>query len=366
MEFPKVSHPVYKNINGTSGPAKAYGFLDKETFREFYYELDTLGQNQVRGRVLHVGMCHSDAFHGRSKWYPSLYPTSMGHEVVAEAIEVGPDVKNFKKGDIFLIGCMRSCCHKCTCCLKTNDNLCTGIETPKRLTFGLYFGGYGTHIQADEHWCFKAPQGLDLANAPPLMCAGVTTYAPLARLGKKGDKCVVIGIGGLGHLAVQFATKMGMEVVAFVSNLSSQEFVKGLGATKVVDWINGDLKEYENYFDIAINTLSFTPTIELATKLMSTLAPEAKYVQLGVGEASQPLYFPAFALIMKQLSIHGSAAGSRKETEEMLDFVVKNGVKVLCEHYTWEEFPKAFDKMENGKPIFRCVVDIDPVSKTFI
>ena len=243
MDFSKIQHPVYKNINDKSGNAEAWGFFKKDKFGHFFYDLPQLNNDEVRAVMLFTGLCHSDSMHGRSQWYDTLYPTVPGHEMVAKVDEVGSEVKDLKKGDVILVGCFRDNCKNCRYCKEGNDNLCL-LDRNVKFTYGLMFGGFGTHIQMKRYWVYPAPKGLNLETAAPLMCAGITTYAPLSRLGKKGMKAAIIGIGGLGHLAVQYAAKMGMEVTAFVHKLDLAEDIKKLGAVDVVDWVHGDLTPF--------------------------------------------------------------------------------------------------------------------------
>lgn len=352
-----IQHPVYKNINQKEGETEGWAFLNAKDFKKINFSMPDLGETEVRGKILYSGLCHSDVLTGRALWGDVLYPLSAGHEGVAEVIEVGSKVDKLKKGDIFLVGCFRNNCGSCHQCSDTYDNLCTGLEPAQKYTYGLYYGTYSSHIQLEQNWAIKAPEGLDLPNAAPLMCAGITTYAPIARYGKKGRKCAVLGVGGLGHMAVQYASKLGMEVTAFVSDLKSEEFVKGLGATHVVNWVSGDLEALKGSFQLLVNTLPIMPTPQQLEALVSTLEPNGDFVQLGVPNQAALFSVAPAAFVTSNISIHGSLVGSKKETEEMLEFSLKHGVKVLCEHFKFDEFDKALDKLENGKPIFRCVVD---------
>lgn len=353
----KIQHPIYQNINEKAGETEGWAFLNAKDFKKINFSMPPLGETEVRGKILYSGLCHSDVFTGRSLWGDALYPVSTGHEGVAEVVEVGPGVTTLKKGDIFLVGCFRNSCGKCNQCSDTYDNLCTKLNEADRFTYGLYYGTYSSLIQLEQHWAFKAPEGLDLPDAAPLMCAGITTYAPIARYGKKGRKCAVVGVGGLGHMAVQYAAKMGMEVTAFVSDLKNEEFVKKLGATHVVNWVKGDLEPLKNSFQLIVNTLPIMPSPKQLEALLNTIEPNGSFVQLGVPNQTDLFSLSPSAFVMKNISIHGSLVGSRKETEDMLNFSLKNGVKVLCEHFKFDEFDKALEKLEKGKPIFRCVVD---------
>ena len=363
MDISKLSHPIYTNFSAEKGEAQGWAFLDKATFQHIYFSLPVLSDDEVRGRILYAGLCHSDSLTGREKWGPAKFPLITGHEIVAEATHVGKHVTHLKAGDKFLVGCFRDNCHHCHQCKETRDNLCTGVPLGKRVTYGEYFGGYASHIQIKGGWAFKAPEGLDLADAAPLMCAGITTYAPLKKYAKHGGHALVIGVGGLGHLAVQYAKALGMKVTAFVSKKGTEDMIKALGGDETVVWTESDLKEHQNKFNVAICTLPVSPTEDQMTKLLNCMLPEGHFIQVGAPEQGDNLKISPMALIVKQISIHGSIVGSHKETIEMLEFTAKHKVKVMCEHFKFEDFPKALEKLEKGKPHFRCVVDIDPVSK---
>ena len=364
MDLSKITHPLYKNINDKCGQAESWAFLDKKKFQRIHHDLPQLCSDEVLGTILYAGLCHSDSMHGRSKWYDSLYPTAPGHEIVARVEKVGADVKEFKEGDIFLVGCYREHCGNCRPCQEGYDNLCL-MDPQLKFTYGLKFGGYSTHIQIKEYWCYPAPKGLDLANAAPLMCAGITTYCPLSRYGKKGMKVAILGVGGLGHVAVQYAHKMGMEVTAFVHTLAKAEDIKKLGATEVVDWVNSDLKSLENKFDMILSTLPISPTAEQNAKLFACIVPNGRFIQVGIPDRKENFSINPACFVFKSISISGSLIGSKKETKEMLKFSAEHGVHILCEHFSFDNFPEALNKLENGKPHFRCVVDVQPASSKY-
>lgn len=173
-----------------------------------------LEDDQVRLKILYTSICHSDIMTIRGKWGETMYPCCPGHEIVGEVTLVGKDVTTHKKGDIVGVSPIRWCCFKCENCLIGRTNLCTDRVY---LYGGEHFGGYCTHMQINHHWAWPIPAGLPLDRVAPLLCAGLTVYAPLKRHGKVGDRCAVIGIGGLGHLAVQYANKLGMTVTAFTT-----------------------------------------------------------------------------------------------------------------------------------------------------
>jgi len=192
--------------------------------------------------------------------------------------------------------------------------------------------------------------------AAPLLCAGVTVFAPLKKYLNPGDKVAVLGIGGLGHLAVQYASKMGHEVTAFTSSNDKNEYIYNLGAKYVVDINNvEELKKHASEFDVTMNTL---PHSKDFSHLISMTGPEGKFVQMGAPENNDNLNFSARLLLRNEVNLVGSIVGSRQNVSDMLEFSVKNNIYPSCEEFPFENFDKALDRIENGRPKFRCVVNV--------
>ena len=225
------------------------------------------------------------------------------------------------------------------------------------VTYGdMYWGGYATVIQQPADFAFKLPEGLDEKSAPPLFCAGVTTYAPLAKYCKAGDEVAVLGIGGLGHLAVQFAKAMGCKVTAFSGSKEKEEFIKELGAERVISSSDSKALSSEMYkYRMVINTLP-TSDEKLLNAYLGIVKPNGYFVQVGMPPAQMKFVVDPVVLVSKQIHFIGSYIGSRKEISEMLEFAAKNKIQPKCEFFEFEEFPRAFEKLVNGRPFFRCVV----------
>jgi len=200
---------------------------------------------------------------------------------------------------------------------------------------------------------------MDLSNIPPLMCAGITTYSPLAAHVTKGQKVAILGIGGLGHLGVQYANKMGCEVTAFTTSAEKVDEIKKLGAhhVVVVDSEFKALAEHSNEYDALLNTLPLSDD-KIIDKYLSTVKPLGKLLQVGAPSIDTPMQFSFFTIIGKNLSVIGSLIGSIKESEEMLQFSKDHDVKVIVEDFKFEDFPKALNRLENERPQFRCVVNV--------
>lgn len=364
-----VDHMLYPRVEDPKdADAVAWVFKNKNEFVPYWFKLPELGENDVRVKVLHTGLCHSDVMAGREKWGASNFPLCAGHEVVGEVIQAGSAVSSVKVGAKVGIGWFRSACFNCAECKRGDDNLCYHVDEHEKVLFGLYFGGYATHIQVPATHAVVLPEGLDLANVPPVLCAGCTVYSPMKRhITEPGASVGIIGIGGLGHLAVQYARAMGLQVTAFTSSADKVESIKKLGAHEVVV-VDKELKELAKLhgkFDCLVNTLPVSDEATITAYIM-TLTNGGTLIQLGLPEAETKLKIPFSPLIMKQVSVVGSAVSSVGNTRDTLEFTAKHGIKVAVETFSFEDFPKALDRLENGKPQFRCVVNVeDFVNKHF-
>ena len=364
-ESQPLNHEIYRSCTPKEADACAWVFSSEKTFEKYWYKLPELGPKEVRARVLYASLCFSDVHTGRSSWGKCKYPCCTGHEVLAEVIAVGKAVTRFKPSDKVLFGPIRDSCGKCEWCLKGWTHACQEVDGNTKFLYGLYFGGYSTHIQQPESHCYKCPENMRLETLPPLMCAGVTTFTPLDLYAQKGMKIGIIGIGGLGHLAAQYASKMGLEVHAFSCSEGKEEFFKSLGIVKTVNWKKENLKTYANQYDLLLNALPvMIGEAELAS-LLDCLKPYGKFINVGLSDVKDKLVVGQFSFVAKNLTIVGSLVGGVYQTEKMLEFSAKNGVECKCEQFKWEEFPKALDRLEHGKPVFRCVVNVDEESRNF-
>jgi len=327
----------------------------KGSLERLYFKLPELGDNEVRLKMLHAGLCHSDCFKVEEGWCKgATFPLVPGHENIGEVVEVGANVKDRKIGDFVGVGVFRDCCGNCKMCLRGEDQLCTGCCYKD--TYDPYIGGYSTHIQLRADFTFPLPRDLDKKKAAPILCAGTTVFAPLKRWGAPGMRCGVIGIGGLGHMAVQIANKMGMHVVALSSSINKEKEARSYGAKEFICSKNeGDMKKLEkDRLDIILNT-AFIPDI---TEYMKCVIPGGRFVQLGIQEATKPTKFNHLDLIWEQKVLTGSLVGNRREVQEVLDFCSNFDIAPVVESFKWADFPKAYEKMAESKARYRCVVDI--------
>jgi D-arabinose 1-dehydrogenase-like Zn-dependent alcohol dehydrogenase len=358
--FRNFEHPLYQHITEEKdADAVAWAFVNKDEMFKFPFKFSEIGEDEVRANVTYTGLCHSDVLTSRSKWGPANYPIAPGHEIIGVVSKVGANVTDFRPGDKVAFGVQRDSCDACKFCNKELENLCQDID--EKFTYGFYWGGYATQIQQPSKFFFKYPDGLDEKRAAPLLCAGITVYYPIKQYVKEGDKTAVIGIGGLGHLAVQFLAKLGYHVTAFSSSLDKKEFLHSLGANEVVNYTDPkDMKRHANQYDFVINTL---PVEDGFDNFLNIAAPRCNFVQVGLPEASKKINFSCFSIVAKEVKIIGSVIGPRKAISEMLDLCVKKNIYPMVEEFDFENFPKAFDRLENGRPKFRCVVNVEEYSK---
>lgn len=327
----------------------------KGPLKRLYFKLPKLQKDEVRIKVLHAGLCHSDCFKVNEGWGKNfVFPLVPGHEIIAEVEEIGSDVTRFKPGDQVAFGVFRDCCGSCASCKRGDDQLCTNC--PYKPTYDPYLGGYSSHMHVKESFVYKMPPKLDKKRAAPILCAGVTVYAPLKRWCKPGARCGVVGIGGLGHMAVQCANKLGMHVVAISGSPAKEAETKQLGAKEFVNSKNNaDMKRISTteQLDLIINT-AFMPDI---TTYMNAVRPGGCFIQVALPDVSTPVIYNNMDLVANQKILTGSDVGNRKEVEETLKFCDENNVLPVVENYSWADFPKAYQRLWESKAKYRCVVD---------
>ncbi len=308
----------------------------------------------------YCGICHSDIHTARGEWGPAAYPCVPGHEIVGRVIATGKKVKRFKVGDLAGVGCFVDSCGKCDCCKANEQQFCRKFPS---FTYNSTeqdgktptLGGYSSHITVKDKYTLKIKKGLQLDRVAPLLCAGITTYSPLKRFKvKKGTKVGVVGLGGLGHMAVKIAKAMGGEVTVFSTSPNKQEDAKKLGAKHFV--VSKDPKNFEavaGKLDLIINTVSanheFSPYMG-ALKIGGTM--------VLVGAAPEPNQISAMAIIFGRKSITGSLIGGIKETQEMLDFCAKKKVFSDIELISANKINEAYERTIKGDVKYRFVIDM--------
>ncbi len=341
--------------------AKAYGVDNpKGKFKQMTIQRRDPKPDDVVIELAYCGICHSDIHTARGEWQGTQYPCIPGHEMVGTVTAVGKKVKKFKVGDLAGVGCLVDSCGKCASCKNNQEQFCEkGASFSYNSTTsdpgGITYGGYTSHITCKEHFTLKIKKGLPLDKVAPLLCAGITTYSPLKRYGtKKGKKVGVIGLGGLGHMAVKIAAAMGAEVTVFSTSPNKEKDAKQLGAKNFL--ITKDPKNFAavaGKLDLIIDTVSaphdFTPYLQ-SLKLGGT------HVLLGV--APTPNELQAGALIFGHKVLTGSLIGGLKETQEMLDFCAKKKVFSDIELITPAQIDVAYDRTVASDVKYRFVIDL--------
>ncbi|MET4107983.1 NAD(P)-dependent alcohol dehydrogenase [Hymenobacter sp. UYP22] len=325
----------------------------------FSFERREVGPHDVRIEILFCGVCHSDVHQVRDEWGGSIFPMVPGHEIVGRVTEVGAHVKGFKAGDLAGVGCMVDSCQHCAECAEGLEQYCdngfVGTYNAKGKDGQPTYGGYSNSIVVTEKFVLHVSEKLDLARVAPLLCAGITTWSPLRQWNAKaGDRVAVMGLGGLGHMAVKFAAAMGCEVTVLSTSPSKEEDAKALGAHKFVVTKDSEaMKGIRNYFDLIINTVSAPMDL---TPYVGSLRLDGTMVLLGVPPEAPQLH--AFNLIAKRRRIAGSLIGGIQETQEMLDFCAEHNVMSDVEVIRMDYINEAYERMLKSDVKYRFVIDL--------
>lgn len=316
---------------------------------KFNYNLPEIEKEHVDIKVHYCGLCHSDLSMIGNDWGNSQFPLVPGHEIVGEITAIGSEVKGLKVGDKVGMGWYSESCMHCNQCVDGKQHLCNKAEG----TIVGRHGGFADYVRGHWSWVTKLPKGMDLAKAGPLFCGGITVFNPIVLSGvQPTDKVGVIGIGGLGHLALKFLKAWGCEVTAFTSSKDKTDALKKMGAHNVVDSTDSkELKSIAGTLDFILNTTN----VKLNwNAFLRTLAPQGKYHT--VGAYLEPMEIPAFSLIGGEKSIGGSPLGSIALTRKMLEFCVRHNIYPTVEEFKMEDVNKAIKHLKNGKARFRVVL----------
>jgi len=317
------------------------------------------GPKDVVIDVAYCGICHSDLHTVRGEWGMGAYPIVPGHEIVGRVSRVGKKVKKFKVGDLAGVGCMVDSCRKCENCKKGLEQHCSG---PASFTYNstlqdkktITQGGYSSHIVVDEAFGLKVKSGLPLERVAPLLCAGITTYSPLKRHNvKKGTRVGVLGLGGLGHMAVKIAAAMGAKVTVLSGSESKRPDAKKLGASQFL--ITKDaaaMASAAGSLDLIIDTVSGPHDVNGIVGLLRTGG-----TLVMVGASPEPHAIASFALIMGRRAVEGSLIGGIKETQEMLDFCAKKKVLADVEVIAAKDINAAYERMLKSDVRYRFSID---------
>ena len=314
-------------------------------------DLGPLGSEEVEVAVEHCGLCHSDLSALNNDWGNSQYPAILGHEVVGRVTALGPNAKGLKVGQRVGVGWNSGSCMHCHQCLSGNQHLCPQVQPT---IFG-HRGGFATHIRAHWVWVIPLPEKLNFAEAGPLLCGGVTVFNPLVMYAKPTDRVGIIGIGGLGHMALKFAAAYGSHVTAFTSSESKFDEAKGFGANHVVSSRDSSaIKKLGGSLDLLISTVNVPLDWDA---MIGTLAPNGRLHV--VGAVLEPIPVAAFSLILQQRGVSGSTTGSPVAIAMMLDFASRHNIAPQTEHFPMSQINEAFARLRSGKARYRIVLDAD-------
>ncbi|MDQ2719794.1 MAG: NAD(P)-dependent alcohol dehydrogenase [Bacteroidota bacterium] len=340
---------------------KAYAAQSATTpLADWSIERRTPKPNDVQIDILFCGVCHSDLHTARNEWGNTKYPVVPGHEIVGRVSAVGDDVKKFKVGDLAGIGCLVDSCRECDNCKDGLEQYCSKgmigtYNTQERDGSGITYGGYSKQILAHEDFVLHISDKQPLEGIAPLLCAGITTYSPLKhwKVGK-GDKVGVVGLGGLGHMAVKLAASMGAEVTMLSHSPSKESDAKRLGAHKfVLTNDEAQTKTVSKYFDFILNTVSADHDYNFYLGMLNTNG-----VMICVGAPPTPAQIPAFNLIGARRSVAGSLIGGLPETQEMLDYCAEHNIVSDVEVIKMSQINEAYERMLKGDVKYRFVIDM--------
>lgn len=326
----------------------------------FSFERREPTPNDVQIDILFCGVCHSDIHTVRDEWGGTIYPCVPGHEIVGRVLKVGSGVKNFKEGDLAAVGCMVDSCRTCGNCRENLEQFCdNGVvftyNSKDKHTGGVTYGGYSKSIVVDEYFVLRLSDKLDLAASAPLLCAGITTYSPMRHWKvEKGQKVGVVGLGGLGHMAVKFAHAFGAQVVLFTTSPGKTADAKRLGADEVVISKNDDdMKKHATSFDFIIDTVSAKHDLNAYLTLL-----KRDGTMTLVGAPPEAIPVEAFSLIIRRRQLTGSLIGGIRETQEMLDFCAERGITCDIELIPIDKINEAYERMLKSDVKYRFVIDL--------
>jgi uncharacterized zinc-type alcohol dehydrogenase-like protein len=340
---------------------KAYGTESPEIpLHELTINRRALQAHDIEMEILYCGICHSDLHQVHADFGPYPAPIVPGHEIVGRITAVGEHVKNFKIGDIAGIGCIVDSCDHCEYCNEGIEQFCEegvtfSFNSEDKVSGGYTFGGFSKSYICNERYVLKVPAFENLAAAAPLLCAGITVYSPLKHWGAgPGKKVGVLGIGGLGHLAIKIAKAMGAEVVVFTTSPGKVEDAKRLGADEAVLSSDAEaMAKYNRQLHFIIDTVSAKHDVNVYLNL---LRHDGTVVLVGL--PPEPLEINAFNVVMGRRSFAGSNIGGIAETQEMLDFCFEHNITADSEIINIQDVNLAFDRLEKGDVKYRFVIDM--------
>ena len=317
----------------------------------------------VQIEILYCGVCHSDLHQVRDEWntvMPTVYPCVPGHEIVGRVVGVGGAVRKFKEGDLAAVGCMVDSCRRCPSCLAGDEQYCENelvltYNGPDKFLGGVTYGGYSESIVVDQAFVLRVPNRLDPAGAAPLLCAGITTYSPLRHWNVgKGQKVGVVGLGGLGHMAIKFAKAFGAHVVLFTTSPRKAAEATRLGADEVVvSTESAAMQKQGATFDFILDAVSADHDLNAYLQML-----KLNGTMTLAGAPAKPSTLASFSLIIKRRRLAGSMIGGIRETQEMLDFCGEKGITADIERIKVQQINEAYERLQKGDVKYRFVIDM--------
>src|SRR5690606_21621696 len=341
---------------------KAFGTEAKDKDLELMQiERREVRPTDIEIEILYCGVCHSDLHTARNDWGGTKYPSVPGHEIVGRITNVGSEVTKFKVGDLAGVGCLVDACRECDSCKKDLEQYCLNgsvgtYNGRDEFLGGHTFGGYSEKVVVDEAFGLKIPENLDLKAVAPLLCAGITTWSPLKHWNAgPGTKVAVVGLGGLGHMAIKLAKGLGAEVTLFSRSPDKIQDALNLGADAVIiSTYENEMKAAKGKFDLIIDTVPYDHDIN---PYISTLAVDGTLVLVGyIGKMEDALFTPP--MIGGRRSVAGSVIGGIKETQEMLDFCGEHNILPEIEMIKMQDINQAYERMLKSDVRYRFVIDM--------
>ncbi len=337
---------------------------DKSPLAPFQFTRRELRENDVAIEILFCGVCHSDLHTAQNDWGGTRYPNVPGHEIVGRVTSVGANVTRHKLGDLVAVGCMVDSCQKCDQCDAGEEQYCrngmtgtySGVD---RISGETTQGGYSKHVIVREEFVLKVPESLDVARVAPLLCAGITTYSPLRvwNIGE-GSEVAVLGMGGLGHMAIKLAAAMGANVTVLSRSPSKEADAKALGAHAfAVSTHENTMASLRSKFDLIIDTVPVKHDMGPYLPLLNIDGTLCLVGQIGPMDEVGTV-----PLILGRRRIAGSVIGGIRETQEMLDFCAKHNILPECEMIKMDEINEAFERMERSDVRYRFVIDMSSLA----
>uniref|UniRef100_A0A1D1YMT2 cinnamyl-alcohol dehydrogenase n=1 Tax=Anthurium amnicola TaxID=1678845 RepID=A0A1D1YMT2_9ARAE len=326
----------------------------------FVFKRRETGEDDVTIRILYCGMCHTDLHHARDNWGITMYPVVPGHEITGLITKVGSNVSKFQIGDRVAVGCLAASCLECDFCKDSQENYCDKVQLTYNGVFwdgSITYGGYSTMLVANQRFVVHVPENLPLDATAPLLCAGITVFSPMKHHGmlQPGKKLGVVGLGGLGHVAVKFGKAFGMHVTVISTSPSKRDEAKGrLGADEFILSTDGEqMKAAARSLDFILDTVAAKHSLG---PLLNLLKVSGALVLVGAPD--KPVELPSFPLIFGRRTVAGSMTGGMKETQEMLDLCGKHNITCDIELVTPDYINKAMDRLARNDVRYRFVIDI--------